>query len=111
EKLGSPDILDLVDRTAGYWDESQESHWPLANPSTITIRTTAGQELSKTLVFPPGNPNNFLGDAMLAETFRQLTRGVLEPEMAEKVIALTHQLPALPDVRGLTELLRSTGKG
>jgi hypothetical protein len=48
---------------------------------------------------------------MLEEKFRQLTRGVLDTEMAEKVIALTHQLPALPDVRGLTDLLRSTGKG
>ena len=111
EKLGSRNILDLVDRTAVYWNESQESHWPLANPSTITIRTNGGQEFSKTLVFPPGHPNSPLGDDVLEEKFRQLTGGVLNAEMATKVIALTRQLPALPDVRGLTDLLRSTCKG
>jgi len=111
EKLGSRDILALVDRTAVYWDESQESHWPWANPSTITIRTNGGQEFSKTLVFPPGHPNSPLGDDVLEEKFRQLTGGVLNAEMATKVIALTRQLPALPDVRGLTDLLRSTCKG
>jgi 2-methylcitrate dehydratase len=111
EKLGSRNILDLVDRTAVYWNESEESHWPLANPSTITIRTNGGQEFSKTLVFPPGHPNHPLGDDVLEEKFRQLTRGVLDGELAEKVIALTRQLPALPDVRGLTDLLRSTGRG
>ena len=110
EKLGSTDILDLVDRTAVYWDESQESHWPLANPSTITIRTTGGQEFSKTLVFPPGHPNNPLPDDMLEEKFRKLTRRVLDAGTAEEVIALTRQLPDLPDVRGLTGLLRAAVK-
>jgi 2-methylcitrate dehydratase len=110
EKLCSRKILDLVDRTAVYWDESQESHWPFANPSTITIRTTGGQEFSKTLVFPPGHSNNPLTDDVLEEKFRQLTRRVLGTEKVEKIITLTRQLQDLPDVRGLTGLLRAAVK-
>jgi 2-methylcitrate dehydratase len=109
EKLSSQNILDLVDRTSVYWDESQEAHWPLANPATINIRTTGGDEFSKTLVFPPGHPNNPLPDDVLEEKFRQLTRRVLGAERAEKVIALTHQLPDLPDVHELTNLLQRAG--
>jgi 2-methylcitrate dehydratase len=110
EKLCAPDILDLIDRTAVYWDESQEPHWPLANPATIKIRTTGGDEFSKTLVYPPGHPNNPMPDDVLEEKFRQLTRRILGAERAEKVIALTHQLPDLPDVHELTNLLRRAGK-
>ena len=110
EKLCARDILDLVDRTSVYWDESQESHWPLANPSTVTIRTTDGQEFSTTLVFPPGHPNNPLPDDVLEEKFRQLTRRVLDAGRAEEVIALSRQLPDLPDIHSLTDLLRPTGK-
>ena len=108
EKLGARDILDLVDRTAVYWDETQESHWPLANPSTVTIRTTGGEEFSKTLVFPPGHPNNPLPDDVLEEKFRQLTRKVLDAGRAEKVIEIARHLPDLPDVQKLTDLLRPT---
>ena len=110
EKLCARDILDLVDRTTVYWDESQESHWPLANPSTVTIRTTGGEEFSKTLVFPPGHPSNPLPDDVLEEKFRQLTRRVLDAGRVEEVIALSRQLPDLPDVHRLTDLLRPAGK-
>ena len=110
EKLSSPAILELIDRTQVYWDESQEPHWPVANPSTVTIRTTAGQEFSKTLVFPPGHFNNPLPDDVLEKKFRQLTRGVLAAAKAEEVIAITRQLPDLKDVHTLTDLLRPTGK-
>jgi 2-methylcitrate dehydratase len=107
EKLESPDVLGLVDRTAVYWDESQEIHWPLANPATVTILTSSGQNLTKTVVFPPGHPKNPLADEVLEQKFRQLTRKVLSDERAREVIALTRTLADLPDVRLLTRLLRA----
>ena len=110
QKLCAPATLDLIDRTSVYWDESQEPHWPLANPATIKIRTSRGDEFSKTLVYPPGHPNNPLPDSVLEEKFRQLTRKVLGVERAEKVIALTRQLPELKDVHELTNLLRAAGE-
>jgi len=110
EKLSLQNILDLVDRTSVYWDEIQEPHWPLANPATIKIRTTGGDEFSKTLVYPPGHPHNPLLDAVLEEKFRRLTRRVLGAERAEKVIVLTRHLTDLPDVHELTNLLRPAGE-
>ena len=106
DKLSSPAIVDLFDRSSVYWDESVESHWPFANPATITIRTSSGQELSQCQVFPAGHPNNPLPDEMLEQKFRQLTRQVLGEERAEEVIALTRNLADLPDMRLLTKLLR-----
>jgi 2-methylcitrate dehydratase len=106
EKLVSPDILSLVDKSAVYWDETLDVHWPAANPTTITMRASAGQEWSETMVFPPGHPNNPLSDDMLEQKFRQLTGKILAAEQIEQVIELTRRLDALPDVRALTDVLR-----
>jgi 2-methylcitrate dehydratase len=106
DKLSAPDIVDLFDRSSVHWDESLEPHWPFANPATITIRTSSGQQLSQCEVFPAGHPNNPLPDEVLERKFRQLTRKKLGEERAEEVIALTRNLADLPDVRLLTKLLR-----
>jgi 2-methylcitrate dehydratase len=106
DKLDSPAIVGLFDRSSVYWDESIESHWPFANPATITIRTTSGRELSQTQVFPAGHPNNPLPDEVLEQKFRQLTRKVLGDNRVDEVIARTRNLADLADVRQLTALLR-----
>jgi 2-methylcitrate dehydratase len=106
DKLSSPAIVDLFDRTSVYWDESVEHHWPFANPATITIRTTSGQHLSQCQVFPAGHPNNPLPDEALERKFRQLTRKVLDEKSAEEVITRVRNLADLPDLRQLTRLLR-----
>jgi 2-methylcitrate dehydratase len=107
EMLCSPDVLSLVDRSSVWWNESLEAHWPKANPATITMTTTGGQELSETMVFPPGHPNNPLADDALEQKFRQLTAKTLDLERIEKVVDITHRLDQLADVRVLTDILRS----
>jgi hypothetical protein len=47
---------------------------------------------------------------VLEEKFRKLTRRALDAGKAEEVIALTRQLPDLPDIHRLTKLLRPTAK-
>jgi 2-methylcitrate dehydratase len=107
EMLSSPDILSLVDRSSVWWNEALETYWPKANPATITMTTTGGQELSETMIFPPGHPNNPLADDVLEQKFRQLTRKALGSEQIEEVIGATRRLEQLSDVRKLTEILRS----
>ncbi|MFC1815268.1 MmgE/PrpD family protein [Thermodesulfobacteriota bacterium] len=106
EKLNSQDILDLIDRTSVYWEKAHDAYWPSANPATIKIRTTDGQDLSKTLLFAPGHPRNPLPDEALEQKFRQLSRNVLNSEQIEAVIETTHQLADLSDIRILTQLVR-----
>lgn len=106
EKLSSPDILSLVDKSTVYSDETLDVHWPAANPTTITMRTSTGQELSQTMVFPPGHPKNVLPDNMLEQKFRQLTGKILSGEQIGKVIEMTHRLAELSNVRELTDVLR-----
>jgi 2-methylcitrate dehydratase PrpD len=89
-----------------HWDESLDSHWPFANPATITLRTTSGEELSQGQIFPAGHPNNPLPDEELERKFRQLTRNVIGDKRAEQVIAITRNLADLPHVGELTKLLR-----
>jgi len=106
QKLSSPEILSLVDKSTVYWDETLDVHWPAANPATITMGTSAGQELSETMVFPPGHPNNVLPDDMLEQKFRQLTGKILNGEQIDRVIEITRRLEELSNVRELTDLLR-----
>ncbi|HLN86507.1 MAG TPA: MmgE/PrpD family protein, partial [Candidatus Limnocylindrales bacterium] len=106
EKLRSPDILSLVDKSVVYADETLDVHWPAANPTTIIMRTSAGQELTETMVFPPGHPNNVLPDDMLEQKFRQLTGKILSGDQISKVIEMTHRLEELANVRELTDVLR-----
>jgi 2-methylcitrate dehydratase len=105
DKLSSPDILSLVDKSTVYADESLDVHWPAANPTTIIMRTSTGRELAETIVFPPGHPNNTLPDDMLEQKFRQLTGKFLAAEQIEKVIEITRRIEALGDVRELTDVL------
>ncbi len=106
EKLSSPEILSLVDKSTVYADESLDVHWPAANPTAITLRTVAGQEFAETMVFPPGHPNNPLPDAMLEQKFRQLTGKILGGKQIDKVIEMTRRLEELSNVRELTDVLR-----
>ena len=106
EKLTARDILALVDKSTVYWNETLDAHWPAANPSTITIRTTAGREFSETMVHPPGHPENLLPDEKLEQKFRQLTGKLIGKEQIEKAIEMTRRLTHLNDVRELTDVLR-----
>jgi 2-methylcitrate dehydratase len=106
DKLHAPAIVDLFDRSSVYWDESVETHWPFANPATITIRTNSGEEVSQTQIFPVGHPRNPLSDEMLQQKFRHLTRRALAANRIDEVIAHMINLPDLSDVRRLTKLLR-----
>ena len=106
EKLTARDILGLVDKSTVYWNETLDGHWPAANPSTITIRTTAGREFSETMIHPPGHPENLLPDEKLEQKFRQLTGKLLGIEQIEKAIEMTRRLGELNDVRELTDVLR-----
>ena len=106
DKLRSPEILSLVDRTSVYWEKDHDAHWPAANPTTIRIRTASGKELSKAVVAAPGHPDNPISDDVLEQKFRQLTRHFLNAEQSAEIIALTHHLEQLQDVRALTSILR-----
>jgi 2-methylcitrate dehydratase len=106
DKLNSPDVLALIDCTSVYWEKDHDAYWPAANPATIRIRTIQGEELSKTLIVAPGNPDNPLSDEVLEQKFRQLTRKILSAEQISEVIAMTHRLDQLSHVRILTDALR-----
>ena len=108
EKLRSPDILSLVDRTSVYWEKEHEAHWPAANPTTIRIRTASGKELSKAVIAAPGHPDNPISDDVLEQKFSQLTRHFLNGEQMSEIIAITQRLDELEDVRKLTAILRRT---
>ncbi|HWP57945.1 MAG TPA: MmgE/PrpD family protein [Candidatus Acidoferrales bacterium] len=106
EKLRSPDILKLIDRTRVYHEKDHDAHWPRANPATIWIRSANRTQFWRTVIVPPGHPDNPVSDEALEQKFRQLTRKFLSPEQISEVIEIVRQLDRLDDVRHLTAVLR-----
>ncbi|MBI2986141.1 MAG: MmgE/PrpD family protein [Deltaproteobacteria bacterium] len=110
EKLHSPEILALVDRTKVYWEKSHDTYWPAANPSTIRIRTASGQEYAKAVIVAPGHPSEPFSDEVLEHKFRHLAGRHLTSEQIAEVIDITRRLDQLTDVRALTDILRPGSK-
>ena len=107
EKLHSPEILSVLDRTSVYWEKEHDKDWPGANPSTIRVRTTNGHEHAKAVVIAPGHPSEPFSDEVLEHKFRQLAGKHLTSSHLEKVIDICHRLEQIPDVHVLTDTLRT----
>jgi 2-methylcitrate dehydratase len=106
EKLHSPEILSVLDRTSVYWEKEHDKDWPGANPSTIRVRTVNGQEHAKAVIVAPGHPSEPFSDEMLEHKFRQLAGKHLASEQIEKIIDVSHRLEQIPDVCVLRDSLR-----
>jgi 2-methylcitrate dehydratase len=105
EKLQSPEILSVLDRTSVYWEKDHDRHWPAANPSTIRVRTTNGQEHAVAVIVAPGHPSEPFSDEVLEHKFRLLAGRHLTSEQLEKVIDVCHCLEQIPDVCALRNTL------
>ncbi len=107
EKLHSPEILSVLDRTSVYWEREHDKHWPGANPSTIRVRTANGHEHAKAVIVAPGHPSEPFSDEVLEHKFRQLAGKQLASDRLEKVIDVCHRLEQISDVHVLTDTLRT----
>ena len=73
----------------------------------VTIRTTSGQEFTKQLDYPKGDPRNPLSDAEIEQKFAALAGPVLSRAAQKKVREVVWNLERLESVSGLMKLLKA----
>ena len=88
-------------------DPEIEKVFPGLQRVIVTIRTTSGQEFTKQLDYPKGDPRNPLSDAEVEEKFAALADGVLSRAAQKKVREAVWNLEKLESVSALLKLLKA----
>ena len=85
-------------------DPEIEAVFPRLQRVVVTISTTDGRELTKTLDYPKGDPRNPLTDREIEEKFDALASPVLSTSARERVKDAVWRLEELESIRELMDL-------
>jgi len=107
EKILSPDIRAQLQKVEVVADPQIEKVFPVLQRVIVTIRRTDGQEFTRQLDYPKGDPRNPLSDKEVEEKFSALAGPVLSPAAQKKVIKAVWKLEKLESVTKLMRLLKT----
>ena len=107
QAINDPDILELAQRVTPIIDS--ECQTDLVIGSTIMeIKTHGGQELSKKIKFPRGNPKNPVDMDGVKEKFRKCVKYSIHPfsdDQTDKIIDILSDIEQIDDVSKLAHVL------
>ena len=107
EAINDPNILELAQRVTPIIDS--ECQTDLVIGSTIMeIKTHGGQELSKKIKFPRGNPKNPVDMDGVKEKFRKCVKYSIHPfsaDQIDKMVDILSDIEQIEDVSKLAHLL------
>jgi 2-methylcitrate dehydratase PrpD len=101
--LDDPAVRALARRIRCVQDPEIEAEFPANMSGKVTVKTTAG-EVSRKVVVPKGEPDNFLTDQELAAKFHGLVDRVMGQERAAALAEAVLGLATARDVAGLMRL-------
>ena len=107
KKIMDPAIREQLGKVEVVGDAEIEKVFPALQRVIVTIRTTAGEEFTKQLDFPKGDPRNPLSDREVEEKFAALAEGVLSKAAQQKVKDAVWKLEKLRSVSELMRLLKA----
>jgi 2-methylcitrate dehydratase len=111
EKIMSPEIRAQLRKVEVVADPQIEKVFPALQRVIVTVRRTDGQEFTRQLDFPKGDPRNPLSDKEVEEKFSALAGPVLPPAAQKKVIRAVWQLEKVDSVSKLMRLLKTSSVG
>ncbi|HKC70251.1 MAG TPA: MmgE/PrpD family protein [Terriglobales bacterium] len=106
-KIMDATIRDQLHKVEVVADPEIEKVFPALQRVIVTIRTTGGEEFTKQLDFPKGDPRNPLSDREVEEKFAALAEGVLSKAAQQKVKDAVWRLEKLRSVSELMRLLKA----
>ena len=109
KKIMDPAIREQLRKVEVVADAEIEKVFPALQRVIVTIRTTAGEEFTRQLDFPKGDPRNPLSDREVEEKFAALAEGVLSKPAQQKVKDAVWKLEKLRSVSELMRLLKADG--
>jgi 2-methylcitrate dehydratase PrpD len=101
--LDDPAVRALARKVRCVQDPEIEAEFPANMSGKVTVKTTAG-EVSRKVVVPKGEPDNFLTDQELAAKFHGLVDRVMGQERAAALAEAVQGLATARDVAGLMRL-------
>jgi 2-methylcitrate dehydratase PrpD len=99
------DVQALAQRVRFALNERIDAEYPRTMPARVTIETTAGEQLERTVEGPTGSPAAPFDLAAAEGKFRNLVDGQLPSQRSDEVVEAVRELVSLDDVRQLTALL------
>ena len=107
EKINDSRIRSQLRKVEAVADEEIEKVFPALQRVIVTIRTTSGQEVTRQLDYPKGDPRNPLTDAEIEEKFAALADGVLSRAQQKKVREAVWGLEKVEKVGELMRMLKA----
>ncbi len=107
EKIMDPAIRAQLRKVEVIADPEIEKVFPALQRVVVTIRTTDGQEFTKQLDYPKGDPRNPLTDREIEEKFAALADPVMSKAAQKKIREAVWNLEKLESITELMKLLRA----
>jgi 2-methylcitrate dehydratase len=111
EKIMSPEIRAQFRKVEVVADPQIERVFPALQRVIVTIRRTDGQEFTRQLDYPKGDPRNPLSDQGVEEKFSALAGPILPAAAQKKVIRAVWGLEKVDSVSKLMRLLKASTQG
>jgi 2-methylcitrate dehydratase PrpD len=108
EMVAAPHVRALMQRVAHARDPELERHFPREWPAWASIALHDGRQVSTTVRYPKGDPQNPLSWDELLAKYRELGRSVLPEDRLDELAPRVRALESAPDVAPLWCLLRPT---
>jgi 2-methylcitrate dehydratase len=107
EKIMDPRIRAQLGKIEVIADPEIEKVFPALQRASVTIRTTDGREVSRTIDYPKGDPRNPLTDREVGEKFDALAASVLDGSAIARLKDAVWNMDALPAIGDFMKLLRA----
>jgi len=105
DRIARDDVQEVATRVSFAFDEHIDAEYPRTMPARVTIETSGGERLERTVEGPIGSPAAPFDLAAAEAKFRGLVDGILPADGADAVVDAVTRLDRLDDVRELTALL------
>ncbi len=110
ERIMAPEIREQLNKVEVVADPEIEKVFPKLQRVIVTVKTTDGQEFTKQLDYPKGDPRNPLTDGEVEEKFDALAAPVLDNSARTRIKDAVWSLEKLSSITELMDLCR-TNKG
>jgi 2-methylcitrate dehydratase PrpD len=104
--IKDPEILELASKVEWAVEPAYEEKYPLYYPSSVTVWTTDGRELTSYIEYPKGDPENPVTDEELRDKFYELASyAIASRERIDNIYNTIFSLQNYKNVNKLAELL------
>lgn len=97
ERLGDPEVVELVKKVKVTVDPKLSSMWPVTAPGRVTVRTSSGTVATE-ILYPRGHVRNPMTDAELGAKFTAMVGARMSPGASERALSALWSVDAAKDL-------------